>query len=703
MRFKKFISLFTVCCILFSALSVINVSAVTTTCTVYSGSNVGKQSYNNYSSTIKSYLTECSDGSFMRVQGNAVSGKILVEYYDNSYNLISTKLIDSELSIFGGFYSTDSNYYIISGQTNYNEDDSVEVYRITKYDKNWSRISSCGLYGENTYIPFDAGSARMTSNGNYLLIRTCHEMYKSDDGYHHQANVTIQVNMNTMTVTDKYTKVMNSGYGYVSHSFNQFIKTDGTSIVAVDHGDAYPRSAALIKYKTDFTTGTFTPSWGKECSVVDLITFPGNTGNNYTGATIGGFEISDSSYIVVGNTIDQDNFSSAKTKNIFVAVSPRDLSSSPALTMLTNYEEGETSASTPHLIKISDSEFVLMWTQGDTIYYTKLNAIGEKISDVYRMNGELSDCSPILTNNGEIIWYVWDNNQMDFYSINSSNLSVNNKTEIINGHKYVTVQEATADSNVVTQRCSVCDDVKEFTVPSSVTPWWRLNADSGSYWSNVSKNLIEGDTIDLIFSTSPSGVDYSNIVITSSDESVMSVKGKRLTALKEGTVTITIQPEYNSSAAKTYTFTISHDYEETVIEPTYTEDGYTLHTCKYCGHSYKDNYVERYKTQLNGSVYYQTRKSGSEIRFIAEVNEEDFLNAENGQFTVSLNKEQADTKEITTAYYSLYANGKLITAPEGKCYIITNAYTGMDIEDILDVEFKLSNYELGASRTIVVK
>lgn len=34
------------------------------------------------------------------------------------------------------------------------------------------------------------------------------------------------------------------------------------------------------------------------------------------------------------------------------------------------------------------------------------------------------------------------------------------------------------------------------------------------------------------------------------------------------------------------------EYEETVVEPTCTEEGYTLHTCKKCGGTYKDDYTE---------------------------------------------------------------------------------------------------------------
>ena len=46
----------------------------------------------------------------------------------------------------------------------------------------------------------------------------------------------------------------------------------------------------------------------------------------------------------------------------------------------------------------------------------------------------------------------------------------------------------------------------------------------------------------------------------------------------------------------TETQTISktgHHYQETVIQPTYSEQGYTLHKCTGCGDSYKDKYVAK--------------------------------------------------------------------------------------------------------------
>lgn len=45
---------------------------------------------------------------------------------------------------------------------------------------------------------------------------------------------------------------------------------------------------------------------------------------------------------------------------------------------------------------------------------------------------------------------------------------------------------------------------------------------------------------------------------------------------------------------ESYTETIDalgHKYVDTVIKPTESESGYTLHKCKECGYSYKDSYT----------------------------------------------------------------------------------------------------------------
>lgn len=56
-----------------------------------------------------------------------------------------------------------------------------------------------------------------------------------------------------------------------------------------------------------------------------------------------------------------------------------------------------------------------------------------------------------------------------------------------------------------------------------------------------------------------------------------------------------------SICGKTETQTIKaagHNYTTKVVEPTYTQKGYTLHTCSTCGYSYKDNYKDVKSKQL---------------------------------------------------------------------------------------------------------
>ena len=602
-------------------------------CVAYSGSNVNDQDYVQWSDTVKSYLTVCDNGNYMRVQSGAIEGKLLVEYYSSDFEPLSTKLIDNELPIFGAFYDSGNNYYVLSGQENPKQNDSLEVFRITKYDKNWNKIKSCGLYGANTTVPFDAGSARMTHSGDHLLVRTCHEMYKSSDGNNHQANVTIEVDMPSMTITDSYTGVMNVDYGYVSHSFNQFIKTDGNHIVALDHGDAHPRSAVLVKYNSDFTTGKFFPSYFDKVSNIDVVTYPEYTAGhyNYTGAAIGGFDVSSSSYIVAQSTVDLDYINTSETRNVYVSSVSKDLSTNK-LNKITSYAEGTDSASAPQLVKINNNSFLLLWARDTKVSCVKLNADGTVNGSIHTFEGSLSDCQPVIKN-GRAVWYVYDKNNVTFNSLNLSNLDDIKTVDVKTGHDYETKYASKTDGTV-TQTCKSCGYVNKFTVPTSTTVYWRTDLSNTSFSSVLSKTQFSvGDSIDFWL------YDDTDYTVEFSDRSMVSVNKlenyandiRRITFKNGGSLTVKIYPTYNPSVAKTYKFTcgctshtygsavitkqptctaegtktktctqcgatvtetiakLSHSYTTTVVAPTCTADGYTLHKCSVCGTSYKDN------------------------------------------------------------------------------------------------------------------
>ena len=365
-----------------------------------------------YGSTTKSYLAQTADGGYQRAE--YINDKIVVETYDSKLNLVSSENVAAELPIFGGIYIGENYNYAVFGQMNKEESDECEVFRFVKYDKNWNRLAQCSVKGANTYIPFDAGGLSMTETDGKLYIHTCHEMYQSDDGYHHQANCSFVVNEEDMTLVDSYTGVMNLGEGYVSHSFMQLIRTDGEYIYRVDLGDAYPRGIAFTMTKTGDKLQD--PSlYGS------LFTIDGNTGYNYTGYSLTGLELSEEYYLVAGLGVEKLN---DDQKNIFISAS-RKVAPSKNRTWITNYANGaDVDVTTPKLVKITKNQFLLMWEEkasGKQNYTTKmmlLNADGSRTSDVYSSQLALSECQPICDTDGNVVWYVTDNGKPVMIKIN---------------------------------------------------------------------------------------------------------------------------------------------------------------------------------------------------------------------------------------------------------------------------------------------
>ncbi len=77
------------------------------------------------------------------------------------------------------------------------------------------------------------------------------------------------------------------------------------------------------------------------------------------------------------------------------------------------------------------------------------------------------------------------------------------------------------------------------------------------------------------------------------------------TIIKEATCTEEGERSRKCSRCKAYEgYSISiikHQYTEKIVNPTYAENGYTLHTCSLCGNSYKDNIVEKL-IKLKGDI-----------------------------------------------------------------------------------------------------
>lgn len=395
----------------------------------YSGSNINSQNYINnlrWSEPINSYISSCSNGKMLRFQNTNNGNCYLAEYYNSSFKCVKTVFVPKELELFGGFYNAGDCYIVITGSPNSEESTNAEVVRITKYDTNWNRISSDSLYGANTVIPFEAGSLRIARSGNYLLIRTSHLMFKYTDGRNHQSNMTIQYDISSAKITDSFTDIMNNSVGYVSHSFNQFITVENGNIIAVDHGDARPRSIALVKYTTDVSNGKFTPNAFKTpCTVIDAVTMKGTIGENDTGVSVGGFETSDSNYLIAGNIVadPQDYKNGFAARNVFIAAVDKktDNVKMNYITKLTKYDNG---VDNPQFVKIGDNRFILLWSKCNTskVFYTEIDGSGSVKGETYEMDANLSDCKPEVINN-KLVWYVWNGKNVIFHSIDLKDIS----------------------------------------------------------------------------------------------------------------------------------------------------------------------------------------------------------------------------------------------------------------------------------------
>ncbi|MCR5294854.1 MAG: S-layer homology domain-containing protein [Lachnospiraceae bacterium] len=351
--------------------------------------------------------------------GNAA---LQVQYYDSNFVYQSGICVSGELPVYGGFYASSDAYYFLSGQNNPNESDEVEVFRITKYDTSWNRIGSASLFGANTFAPFDFGSARFAEYGEYLFVRTCHSMYASDDGYHHQANVTIKINTSAMEVESCFAGVMNISIGYASHSFNQFIIVDEEgNAAALDHGDAYPRSACLGVYGSK--ADSLNPGSADYLNT-DTISYYGDIGNNTTNASVGGLAYSRDHYLTAGNSNRQDADGDA-VRNVYVSVTPRsNFPGTTELKWLSSYETGgSVSASTPHLVKLGEDSFLVLWEErkitdygtepGTTCRFVFMDGSGS-LTNSGEFEGSLSDCVPCVKD-GKSVWYVTESNETSFY------------------------------------------------------------------------------------------------------------------------------------------------------------------------------------------------------------------------------------------------------------------------------------------------
>ena len=358
------------------------------------------------------------------------TGNLIIENYDDSFNITSRFSLEGELPVYGGFYSGSDAYYIVYGKNNLEEDDNAEVVRVVKYSKNWDRLGSCSIKSGSddefakVRYPFDGFGVDMCEVNGKLYIATAHEGYV-DPQYNqgHTGFYMIQVDEATMQG-----KVVDYN---LWHSFSQDLAAaDKDHIYCVEEsegsrGTIISRFSEAEPWRTD---AFFTLEYGGERTSAWAIP---------TYASSDGIAVTSSHVIAVGSSVDQTRYGDETYDggyNIYMSVTPINNFTKDATTFKWMTQDNtKYSYSDIKLVKVNDNRLVLIWQRadenasidttdtltGNVLHYAILDAAGNKIGE-YTANATISDCDPCVKD-GKVVFYTSSNSAVNFYSIDSSN------------------------------------------------------------------------------------------------------------------------------------------------------------------------------------------------------------------------------------------------------------------------------------------
>jgi hypothetical protein len=164
----------------------------------------------------------------------------------------------------------------------------------------------------------------------------------------------------------------------------------------------------------------------------EVMTFDGTSTDKdraYSGVTLGGFEISGSSYLIAGykdiapRGEGNNEYNYEQGGNIFVLKVDKE-TGAKSVNYITNYELGSGITSTPQFVSIGNDTYMLLWSRSNTVYYTLIDGNGNQTGEIYSMSGNLSDCVPLVSG-GKLIWYVWRYRIVTFYEISLADMTGN--------------------------------------------------------------------------------------------------------------------------------------------------------------------------------------------------------------------------------------------------------------------------------------
>ena len=139
----------------------------------------------------------------------------------------------------------------------------------------------------------------------------------------------------------------------------------------------------------------------------------------------------------------------------------------------------------------------------------------------------------------------------------------------------------------------------------------------------------------------------------------------------------------------------NHNYVDTVVPPTTTEQGYTVHVCSICGDKKIDTFTDPVpeETKLTASVKYQYNSKHNTFRLIINVNEKDIKASNSAVLKYKVGSGSTVTENVTKIYSSFTNNGTTEAAEAGTKFIISKSISDVKKGDKIVVNLALDTYK----------
>ncbi|HBB72604.1 MAG TPA: hypothetical protein DCZ71_08395, partial [Ruminococcus sp.] len=467
-------------------------------------------SNNDYSAPfpnpLTSHIMQREDGGLTIIECKNTGGRddALIQEYDTDNKLIRSLVIENPFdapSFFIGFCDATKYNFLVFTQNNDEEDDEKEIIRIIRYNKDWTEPMECRIKDIGaTSVGYK--QARMVEADKYLYFVSNRLEYFSlypGEIAQHQSNLVYAIDMETMERDEAGIAAL------VSHSFNQFIAIDDDYVYTADHGDISPRSIVEYRFNNNVSSTTNLRS----ATALDIVVKGHGQHQNDTGVSIGGLEATGSGCILVGNSVIQSpETETSAQRNIFVSVTNRAFTDVKQV-WLTDYPEGSSiTPRTPQIVKVSSNVYTVMWEEknNDTgsivTKYTAIDQYGNPLTEIKTTDLRLSDCQPIVTKEGNVVWYVTENSKPILYQVNpysSENIQINDVkydfdeetgTLVVSGKGIIPDHSKPEDRPYEEYK----DQIKKVIVEGEI---YTIGENAFSEMGSVKEIYVESDTYDI--------------------------------------------------------------------------------------------------------------------------------------------------------------------------------------------------------------